>query len=82
MQGPWQSGGWDSSVCDFSFSRLRVETQSLIRELGTNMPCGMAKKKKKKKHTCKCHLNVNNRLPYTHDKKLSSLSGLRDIVGP
>ena len=48
-KGPWQSGGWDSTVCDFSFSRLRVETQSLIRELGTNMPCGMAKKKKKKK---------------------------------
>ena len=55
MQGPWQSGGWDSSVCDFSFSRLRVETQSLIRELGTNMPCGMAKKKKKKKST---HVNA------------------------
>lgn len=55
MQGPWQSGGWVSSVCDISFSLLRSETQSLIRELGTNMPSGMAKKEKKKKIT---HVNA------------------------
>lgn len=47
---PWQSGGWVSSVCDFSFSLLRAEIQSPDQEFRTNMPSGMAKKKKKITH--------------------------------
>ena len=65
MQGPWQSGGWDSSVCDFSFSLLRADS---IPDQGARNQYAMQYGQKEKKHTCKCHLNLNNRLPYTHDK--------------
>ena len=40
---PWQSNGRDSAL-----SLLRAWVQSLVRELGSHKPLGMAKKKRKK----------------------------------